>query len=87
MGEGRSGRQQASPTKPGAPLKAEAVPQTALAFRSMQIMTPQDVQKAFEDGESLALLKKTRLKLPSQSSGITLDYFLILAGLQSPPRE
>lgn len=70
-------------TKPGAPLKAEVVYQTALALRSMQITTPQDVQKAFEEDKSLADLKKTWLKLPSQSSGITFDYFLILAGLQS----
>ncbi|MGN6405685.1 hypothetical protein [Sinomonas sp.] len=70
-------------TRPGAPLKAEVVYQTARALKMLQLMAPQDVQKAFAKDESFAALKKTWLKLPSQSSGITFDYFLILVCLQS----
>lgn len=70
-------------TKAGAPLKAEVVYQTALALRSMKLMTPQDIKQEHQKDATLAVLKKTWLRLPSQSSGVTFNYFLILAGLQS----
>ncbi|GAA2177222.1 heme peroxidase [Arthrobacter parietis] len=70
-------------TSAGAPLKAEVVRQAAIALREIGILTTQDLRDEYEKDETLSRVKSVWLKLPSQSSGITFNYLLILAGLQS----
>lgn len=70
-------------THPGAPLKAEIVRQTAVALRDIGITTMADVRAEYTNDEHLTRIKKVWLDLPSQSSGVTFNYFVILAGYQS----
>jgi len=70
-------------TRPGALLKAEVVYRAAVALHKMRIRTMSDLHAQYEADEHLTALKKTWLKLPSQSSGVTFNYFLILAGYPS----
>lgn len=65
---------------PKAPLKAEVVYQAALALDAMGIRTMTDLHAQYEADEHLTDLKRAWLKLPSQSSGVTFNYFMILAG-------
>lgn len=70
-------------TKPGALLKAEVIYRAARALESVDIMTLADLHGLAARDELLTPVKKVWLKLPSQSSGVTFNYFLILAGFQS----
>ena len=66
-----------------APLKAEVVYQAVLALHKMRVRTMKDLHAQYAADEHLTNLKETWLKLPSQSSGVTFNYFLILAGYPS----
>ncbi|MGN7149291.1 hypothetical protein ACTHQ6_09905 [Arthrobacter sp. SAFR-179] len=66
-----------------APLKAEVVYQAALSLHALGIRTMKDLRERYEADEHLTDLKKVWLRLPSQSSGVTFNYFLILAGYPS----
>lgn len=66
-----------------APLKAEVVNQAALALDGLGITTMKDLRELYEADENLTDLKKVWLRLPSQSSGVTFNYLLILAGYPS----
>lgn len=73
-------------TKPGALLKAEVVHQAALALKGLEggpIMTTADMHREYAKDPDLTRIKKVWLDLPSQSSGVTHDYLLILASFQS----
>jgi len=70
-------------TKPGALLKAEVVLRAAKALESVDIRNVADLHKLHAEDERLAAVKDVWLKLPSQRSGVTYNYFLILAGFQS----
>jgi hypothetical protein len=71
-------------TRPNALLKAEVVKQAAEALQNkLDITTREGVHSAYSIDNSLAELKKNWLCLPSQSSGVTFNYFLILCGFQS----
>ncbi|WP_455834245.1 hypothetical protein [Pseudarthrobacter siccitolerans] len=70
-------------TKPGALLKAEVVHQAARVLHKMRIRTMKDLHAQYAADEHLTDLKKAWLRLPSQSSGITFNYLLILAGYPS----
>jgi hypothetical protein len=66
-----------------APLKAEVVYQAVLALHKMRLRTMKDLHAQYAADEHLTDLKKAWLKLPSQSSGVTFNYLLILAGYPS----
>ncbi|MHA7289577.1 hypothetical protein ACX80V_08025 [Arthrobacter sp. MDT3-24] len=70
-------------TKPGALLKAEVIHRAAKTLKALDIMTLTDLRQRHAQDEDLTAVKKKWLKLPSQSSGVTFNYFLILAGFQS----
>lgn len=70
-------------TQPNALLKAEVIKRAAQALQGLGITTRDDVHASYAADNSLAELKKTWLCLPSQSSGVTFNYFLILCGFQS----
>ncbi|WP_369746192.1 hypothetical protein [Paenarthrobacter sp. AMU7] len=73
-------------TGDGALLKAEVVYRAALTLASLEdrpIETAADVREAFQRDPELKRIKKAWLRLPSQSSGVTFNYLLILVGLQS----
>lgn len=73
-------------TKPGALLKAEIIYRAALALKGLDgggIFTTADMHAEFAKDEELKRIKKVWLRLPSQSSGVTFNYLLILAGFQS----
>ncbi|MFC9354090.1 hypothetical protein [Arthrobacter sp. NPDC057013] len=70
-------------TRPGALLKAEVVHQAAIALHGMGIRTMQDLRAQYEEDRHLPELKRVWLQLPSQKSGVTFNYLLILAGYPS----
>ena len=70
-------------TKPGAVLKAEVIRQAALSLEELGINSVADLKLAHIEDPSLSNVKDAWLRLPSQSSGTTYNYFLILAGFQS----
>ena len=70
-------------TRPDAPLKAAVIQQAATALHELGIRTRDDVHAAHAKDHWFSELKKTWLRLPSQSSGVTFNYFLILSGFQS----
>lgn len=73
-------------TKPGALLKAEVIRRAALALQGLEgggIFTTADLRAEFTKDQELKRIKKMWLRLPSQSSGVTFNYLLILAGFQS----
>lgn len=73
-------------TKPGALLKAEVVRQAALVLNGLEtgpILTAADLRAEYANDSSLKIVKKSWLRLPSQSSGVTYNYLLLLAGIQS----
>lgn len=63
--------------------KAEVVRQAASVLNEMGITKPSDLREWTASEEALAPLKSAWRALPSQSSAITLNYLVILAGLQS----
>ncbi|XAS73387.1 hypothetical protein VUN82_05970 [Micrococcaceae bacterium Sec5.1] len=73
-------------TRAGAPLKAEVVYRAALALASLEggaVEAAANVRTEFHGDPDLKRIKKAWLRLPSQSSGVTFNYLLILVGLQS----
>lgn len=73
-------------TKPGAVLKAEVVYQAATALKDLEggpILTTADLHAEYARDKELSRVESVWLNLPSQSSGVTYDYLLILAGFQS----
>lgn len=70
-------------TGPDAPLKAAVIQRAATVLQELGITTRDDVHAAYAKDHSFGELKKTWLRLPSQSSGVTFNYFLILCGFQS----
>lgn len=71
-------------TKANAPLKAEVIRKAAEALQNeLGYTTREDLHTAYARDEELEALKKVWLRLPSQRSGVTFNYFLILAGFQS----
>lgn len=70
-------------TKPDAPLKADVVEAAARLMSDLKIDTVTDFRSAVEASPQDNAVRTGWKKLPSQSSGITYNYLLILAGLQS----
>jgi hypothetical protein len=71
-------------TKANAPLKAEVIRQAAdVLHHKLHYRTRDDLHRAYAEDEHLKKLKKVWLDLPSQRSGVTFNYLLILAGFQS----
>lgn len=73
-------------TRPGALLKAEIVKRAGLVLQNLEggaIRTTADMHAEYKKDENLKRIKKAWLRLPSQSSGVTYNYLLILAGFQS----
>ncbi|UYY83071.1 hypothetical protein OIT41_08585 [Arthrobacter sp. YA7-1] len=64
-------------------LKAEVVRQAAEALKALDITTRAELHAEHSTDEGLSPVKEAWLRLPSQSSGVTFNYFLILAGFQS----
>ncbi|MGM9474728.1 hypothetical protein ACS5PJ_22385 [Pseudarthrobacter sp. YS3] len=72
-------------TKKSAPLKAAVIRMAAerLEGEDLQITTQDELRAAYANKESRKNLKDAWLGLPSQRSGVTYNYLLILAGFQS----
>lgn len=72
-------------TKKNAPLKAEVIPRGAerLQADDLEITTQDELRAAYANKENRKKLKEAWLHLPSQRSGVTYNYLLILAGFQS----
>ncbi|NHW45915.1 hypothetical protein HAV21_03255 [Paenarthrobacter sp. MSM-2-10-13] len=71
-------------TKANAPLKAEVIRQAAEVLQNeLGYTTREDLHDAYAKDEELTALKEAWLHLPSQRSGVTFNYLLILAGFQS----
>lgn len=71
-------------TKANAPLKAEVIRQAAEVLHCrLGYRTRADLHTAYANDENREVLKKAWLRLPSQRSGVTYNYLLILAGFQS----
>ncbi|SFU16316.1 hypothetical protein [Arthrobacter sp. ov118] len=70
-------------TKKNAPLKAEVIRQAAEGLKKLGYTTREDLHRAYATDEHLTKLKKAWHNLPSQQSGVTYNYLLILAGFQS----
>ncbi|MFD4779758.1 heme peroxidase [Rhodococcus qingshengii] len=71
-------RKPTSTTK-GAPLKAAAIHEAAGRLRELGIDSTDDLRAA--DADALAVAKKVWSAVPGQRSGITWNYFLMLAGI------
>lgn len=70
-------------TQKNAPLKAEVIRQAANKLHRLGYRTRDDLHRAYAKDEDLTELKEAWLRLPSQRSGVTYNYLLILAGFQS----
>lgn len=70
-------------TKPGALLKAEVIRRAAIELKKLEILTTANMHAEYAKDVELKRIKKAWLNLPSQSSGVTFNYLLILAGFQS----
>ncbi|WP_394525608.1 hypothetical protein [Paenarthrobacter nicotinovorans] len=71
-------------TKANPPLKAEVIRQAAEVLQNkLGYTTREDLHIAYAKNEDLTALKEAWLQLPSQRSGVTFNYLLILAGFQS----
>jgi len=70
-------------TKPGAPLKAEVIEQAAALMLEYGIDTVEDLVMAVETSPQGNPVHNAWKKLPSQRSGVTYSYLLLLAGLPS----
>jgi len=68
---------------PGAKRKAEVIEEAAKALKSLGIETVQDLRAKLQPDLKNNPVRDFWLKLPSQSSGVTYNYLLILAGEQS----
>lgn len=74
----RIGNRRPTSTAKGAPLKAEAIRQIAIALPSLGIRSAADLRAA-ADAEVLKPVKAAWLSIPGQRSGITWNYALMLA--------
>lgn len=71
-------------TKNNAPLKAEVIRLAAEQLeKKLEITTQDELRAAYATKESRKKLKDAWVGLPSQRSGVTYNYLLILAGFQS----
>lgn len=70
-------------TKPGASLKAEVIYQAAVTLKKHGIQSAVELNEQVSTTGGLEELKSVWRQLPSQSSGITFNYLMILAGYQS----
>lgn len=70
-------------TGTGALLKAEVVRQAAQMLTGLGNSTTEQLASTHTEQDAIESLKIAWQNLPSQSSGITFNYFLILAGYQS----
>lgn len=70
-------------TGPGAPLKAEIIEQAAELMSKLGIDTVPDLVSQVNDSPLDNEVLRGWKRLPSQSSGVTYNYLLILAGLPS----
>lgn len=71
-------------TKKNAPLKAEVIWRAAnVLHEQLEITTQDELRAAYAAKEKRKKLKDAWLALPSQRSGVTYNYLLILAGFQS----
>lgn len=72
-------------TKKNAPLKAEVIRRAAetLQHKDLGVTTQDELRAAYANKERRKKLKDSWLGLPSQRSGVTYNYLLILAGFQS----
>lgn len=70
-------------TKPGAPLKAEVIEQAAALMLRHGIDTVEDLVLAVETSPQSNPVHDAWKKLPSQRSGVTYSYLLLLAVLPS----
>ena len=70
-------------TGPGAPLKAEIIEQAAQLMIDLGINDVRDLVAAVEHNPQDNPVYSGWKKLPSQSSGVTYNYLLMLAGLPS----
>jgi hypothetical protein len=70
-------------TKADALLKAEVIRRAAEMMKSLGITTRAELHEEAAEDESLERVKQAWLRLPSQSSGVTFNYLLILSGFQS----
>jgi hypothetical protein len=70
-------------TRPGAQLKAEIIEQAAGLMTELGIDTVPDLRSKVEDNPLDNDVMRKWKRLPSQSSGVTYNYLLILAGMPS----
>lgn len=70
-------------TRPGAQLKAEIIEQAAGLMTELGIDTVSDLRAKVEDSPLDNDVMRKWKRLPSQSSGVTYNYLLILAGMPS----
>ena len=70
-------------TRMNAPLKAEVIRQAAEKLHGLGYTTRDHLHRAYAEDKELKALKDAWLHLPSQRSGVTYNYLLILAGFQS----
>lgn len=70
-------------TKKNAPLKAEVIRQAAEKLKELGYTTREHLHRAYAEDKELKALKDAWIHLPSQRSGVTYNYLLILAGFQS----
>lgn len=70
-------------TRTGAKLKAEVIQRAAQMLIDSGNSTTEQLASTHSAPEDLSKLMKAWKGLPSQSSGVTFNYFLILAGYQS----
>lgn len=70
-------------TKVGAPLKAEVIEQAAELMVAHDVDTVEDLVAAVRDSPRSNPLHDAWKDLPSQRSGVTYSYLLLLAGLPS----
>ncbi|WP_350269043.1 hypothetical protein AAFP32_10155 [Brevibacterium sp. CBA3109] len=70
-------------TRPGAPLKAEIIEQATELMSKLEIDTVPDLVSQVKDSPLDNGVLREWKRLPSQSSGVTYNYLLILAGMPS----
>lgn len=73
----------ASPRSKTPVLKAEVVRRAAVVLEDAKAGTVEGFKANYSDGEARESLRKAWLALPSQRSGVTYHYLLILAGYDS----
>jgi hypothetical protein len=77
----RIGNRNRTSTHAGAPLKAAAIPDSALALTAEGIDITAGLREAAEDAGRLAVVEAAWRAVPGQFSGITWHYVQMLAGI------